>query len=93
MPSLTLEWGQVTRVDFSKNKPFMSGHHASVSSETRHSVPGQLLWRPARRGLGLAREREGSPDSFSARLGAREVVLGEMSLRHRILGLSQVPGL
>lgn len=47
MPSLTLEWGQDTRVDFSKNKPFMFGHQASVSSEAWHSVPSQLLWHPA----------------------------------------------
>lgn len=31
IPSLTLEWGQDPRVDFSKNEPFMFGRHASVS--------------------------------------------------------------
>lgn len=51
------------------------------------------MWRPARHGQGLAQGREGSLDTLSARLGAMEVLLGEISLHHHSLGLSQVPGL
>lgn len=69
----------------------MFGHHASVSSETWHLVPGRLLWRPAHGGQGLAQEREGSLDSFLARWHAVEVMLGD-EFHHHSLDVSEVGG-